>query len=132
MGCETGSSGIYNKENAMKLYVEKSTWSGWDSEEIPASANFEFEVDYGKEYIVDEVEADAHELKDNTFSFTIVEVRLRHVDIKTNIKMIDTSKNDAETSDGDFYFEIKLNETITLTTPTLDEGDTYKFTLKED
>ena len=116
----------------MKLYVEKSTWSGWDSEEIPASANFEFEVDYGKEYIVDEVEADAHEAKDNTFSFTIVEVRMNHIDIKTNIKMIDTSKNDAETSDGDFYFEIKLNETITLTTPTLDEGDTYKFTLKED
>ena len=45
----------------MKLYVEKSTWSGWDSEEIPASANYEYEVDYGKEYIVDEIEADAGE-----------------------------------------------------------------------
>lgn len=116
----------------MKLYVEKSTWSGWDSEEIPASANFEFEVDYGKEYIVDEVEADASEAKDNTFSFTIVEVRVNHIDIKTNIKMIDTSKNDAETSDGDYYFEVKKGEVLTITTPTLDEGDTYKFTLKED
>ena len=28
--------------------------------------------------------------------------------------------------------KIKENETITLTTPTLDEGDTYKFTFKED
>lgn len=116
----------------MKLYVEKSTWSGWDSEEIPASANYEFEVDYGREYIVDEVEADASSTKDNTFSFTIVEVRINHIDIKTNIKMIDTSKSDSETSEGDYYFEIKKNETITLTTPTLDEGDTYKFTLKED
>lgn len=116
----------------MKICVEKSTWSGWDSEEIPASANYEFEVDYGTEYIVDEIEADASEHKDNRFSFTIVEVRENHIEIKTNIKMIDTSKEDEETSDGDYYFEIKKNETVTLTTPTLDEGDTYKFTLKED
>ena len=114
----------------MKLYVEKSTWSGWDSEEIPASANYEFEVDYGTEYVVDEIEADA---KDETkkFSFTIVEVRENHVEIKTNVKMIDTSKTDSETSEGDYYFEIKKGETLTITTPTLDEGDTYKFTLKE-
>ena len=46
--------------------------------------------------------------------------------------MIDTSKNDAETSDGDYYFEVKKGEVLTITTPTLDEGDTYKFTLKED
>ena len=116
----------------MKLYVEKSTWSGWDSEEIPASANFVFEVDYGTEYIVDEIEADAHELKDNSFSFLIVEVRINHVEIKTNIKMIDTSKANLEESEGEYYFEIKKDETVTLTTPTLDEGDTYKFTLKED
>lgn len=116
----------------MKICVEKSTWSGWDSEEIPASANYEFEVDYGTEYVVDEVEADAHEAKDNTFSFTIVEVRINHIEIKTNIKMIDTSKSNAEESEGDFYFELRKGQTLTLTTPTLDEGDTYKFTLKEE
>lgn len=115
----------------MKLYVEKSTWSGWDSEEIPASANYEFEVDYGTEYIVDEVEADAKESGAKKFSFTIVEVRENHVEIKTNMKMIDASKSDEEISEGDYYFEIKKNETVTITTPTLDEGDTYKFTLKE-
>lgn len=114
----------------MKLYVEKSTWSGWDSEEIPASANYEFEVDYGTEYIVDEIEADATE-ETKKFSFTIVEVRENHVEIKTNVKMIDTSKADSEISEGDYYFEIKKGETVTITTPTLDEGDTYKFTLKE-
>ena len=75
----------------MKLYVEKSTWSGWDSEEIPASANYEFDVDYGTEYVVDEIEADAnHEAK--KFTFTVVEVRENHIEIKTNVKMIDTSK----------------------------------------
>lgn len=114
----------------MKLYVEKSTWSGWDSEEIPASANYEFDVDYGTEYVVDEIEADAnHEPK--KFTFTVVEVRENHIEIKTNVKMIDTSKPEMEDSEGDFYFEIKKDETITITTPTLDEGDTYKFTLKE-
>lgn len=115
----------------MKLYVEKSTWSGWDSEEIPASANYEFEVDYGTEYVVDEIEADAKD-EAKKFSFTIVEVRENHVEIKTNVKMIDTSKSDSEISEGDYYFEIKKGETVTITTPTLDEGDTYKFTLKED
>ncbi len=115
----------------MKLYVEKSTWSGWDSEEIPASANYEYEVDYGKEYIVDEIEADAGENSIN-FSFTIVEVRENHIEIKTNVKMIDTSKEDSEISEGEYYFEIKKGKLLTITTPTLDEGDTYKFTLKED
>lgn len=114
----------------MKLYVEKSTWSGWDSEEIPASANYEFEVDYGTEYVVDEIEADAnHEAK--IFAFTINKIRELYIQIKTNIKMIDTSKEDAETSEGDYCFEIRKGGTLTLTTPTLDEGDTYKFTLKE-
>lgn len=116
----------------MKLYVEKSTWSGWDSEKNPTSNNFEFEVDYGINYIVDEIEADAIETKDNTFSFEIVEVRINYVEIKTNRRMIDASKNDEEMSEGEFYFKIKQNEMLTITTPTLDEGDTYKFILKED
>ena len=116
----------------MKLYVEKSTWSGWDSEEIPVNAQFEFDVDYGREYVLDEIEANAIESKDNTFSFKIVEVRTNYIEIKTNIKMIDVLENDAELSDGDLYFKIKINETLTITTPTLDEGDTYKFILKED
>lgn len=115
----------------MKLYVEKSTWSGWDSEEIPASANYEFEVDYGTEYVVDEIEADAG-VEAKKFSFTIIEVRDFYVEIKTNVKMVDTSKEDSEISEGDYYFEVKKDKTLTLTTPTLDEGDTYKFTLKED
>lgn len=114
----------------MKLYVEKSTWSGWDSEEIPASANYEFEVDYGKEYVVDEIEADAnHEAQ--MFCFKINKVRELYVEIKTNVKMIDASKEEDEISEGDYYFEIRMDETVTITTPTLDEGDTYKFTLKE-
>ena len=46
--------------------------------------------------------------------------------------MIDTSKEDSEISEGEYYFEIKKGELLTITTPTLDEGDTYKFTLKED
>lgn len=114
----------------MKICVEKSTWSGWDSEEIPASANYEFEVDYGTEYVVDEVEADENHVA-KVFSFTINKVRELYIEIKTSIKMIDTSKADVEESEGDYYFELREGETLTLTTPTLDEGDTYKFTLKE-
>ena len=93
----------------MKLYVEKSTWSGWDSEEIPASANYEFEVDYGAEYVVDEIEADAKE-EAQKFAFTIVEVREGYVEIKTNVKMIDASKEDSEESEGENYFKIKVGE----------------------
>ncbi|MBR3613856.1 MAG: hypothetical protein IKL55_01590 [Clostridia bacterium] len=114
----------------MKICVEKSTWSGWDSEEIPASANYEFEVDYGTEYVVDEVEADADHVA-KIFSFKINKVRELYIEIKTNIKMIDTSKTNAEESEGDYYFEIREGKVLTLTTPTLDEGDTYKFTLKD-
>jgi len=114
----------------MKICVEKSTWSGWDSEEIPASANYEFEVDYGTEYVVDEVEADAnHEAK--IFAFKINKVRELYIEIKTSIKMIDISKENAEESEGDYYFELRKGQILILTTPTLDEGDTYKFALKE-
>lgn len=114
----------------MKLYVEKSTWSGWDSEEIPQSANYEFEVDYGTEYVVDKIEADADN-GEKEFSFTITEVREGYIEIKTNIKMIDTSKTEMEASEGENYFKVKIDEVLEITTPTLDEGDTYKFTLKE-
>lgn len=115
----------------MKLYVEKSTWSGWDSEEFPASANYEFEVDYASEYVVDEMEADVEENEVVHFSFTITKVRESYIEIKTSMKMINNADDNMEDSEGDIYFRIDLNKTIELTTPTLDEGDTYKFTLKE-
>ena len=116
----------------MKLYVEKTTWSGWDSEEIPASANFEFVVDYDSEYVVDEMEADVEENEVVHFSFVITKVREYYIEIKTSMKMINTAENNMEETEGDEYFKIELGKTVELTTPTLDEGDTYKFTLKED
>ena len=73
--------------------------------------------------------------KFNTIALQIAahEAKLGHTNLANDIrKIIDASKTNAEESEGDFYFELREGEVLTLTTPTLDEGDTYKFTLKED
>ena len=84
---------------------------------------------------------DKHNIKvesRNEILFTSSFMQNNHLDslsdiyYKSNVRFTQNiSKVDIEESEGDYYFEIKKNETVTLTTPTLDEGDTYKFTLKE-
>jgi len=107
----------------MKLHIEESSWSGWTRDYKPNVKNYEYDIVLNKKYIVktEKVKKLFFSKDRESFSFVIEDIGEDYVIIKVNSSILQYNS---------VQMEIKLNETIELTTPTMDCGEIYKISLK--
>ena len=125
-----------------KLKIVFSSWSGWQEPNVPSkSAEPEEKAEYydlelGKKYVIETAEASRWvdgEWKEETvekFSFKITEIGEDSISVHTYQAFSDSKKGiDLSSKKQDFV--VGFDEALKLTTPTMDAGDIYTFSLVE-
>ena len=100
-----------------KLIVKESSWSEW-VDSVPKEKATEYDVVKGKEYTIN----------DYSFKVTILDVKKDRIVIKTSQPLLG-SANGVDLNSTKTEFDVYLNKELKLTTPTLDAGEIYYFTL---
>ncbi len=101
-----------------KLIFRESSWSGWVKNYTPEEKTTEYDVVKGKEYTIN----------DYSFKVTILDVKKDRIVIKTSQPLLG-STNGVDLNSTKTEFELYLDKELKLTTPTLDAGEIYYFTL---
>lgn len=122
----------------MKLYVEKSVWTGKlrnpDDSPIVEQKNFKFEPEKGKKYVLDYIECKSifgkPKMKEK-FCFTIIDIQDDYIIIKTNKVMGENNVSPTRAvEEGKKEFKIEVGVKKILDEPIYDVGKTYVFELK--
>ena len=125
-----------------KLKIVFSSWSGWQEPNVPSKGTESeekaeyYDLELGKKYVIETVEASRWvdgEWKEETvekFSFKITEIGEDSISVHTYQAFSDSKKGiDLSSKKQDFV--VGFDEALELTTPTMDAGDIYTFSLVE-
>ena len=106
----------------LKLKVKETSWSGWSKDYVPEEKEYQYDIELGKKY---EVKKRGEE---DVLVFTIAEVNTNSVKINTTKSFSDKESGiDLRTDKKEF--EIVEGTDLKLTTPTMDAGDIFIFSL---
>lgn len=131
----------------MKLIIEKSSWSGWSKDYKPNIETQQFDnlknILHWETILKTSITNQMAEIEYNGkttkiakagvefFSFTIMELGEDYIMIKTNRSMSEGNDGRINLNSKETTFKIEKGKKVTLTTPTMDQGDIYNFELKD-
>lgn len=128
------SSNPVSTDSKMVLKIGQTSWSGWSEDYEPELIEEEYDVVLNKEYVIKTrqlSDTDGNEWEEEVLSFEITSIDDDSITIHTNQVFSDKEEGiDLNTNKQDFT--ITVDELLTLTTPTMDEGDIFNFTLTKE
>lgn len=129
----------------MKLYVEKSSWSGWSKDYKPNVETEQFDnlknILHWESILKTSITHSKGEIEYNGkitsiskaeikfFSFTIMELGEDYIVIKTNCPMSEGNDGTISLHSNETIFRVEKGKKMKLTTITMDSGDIYTFEL---
>ena len=119
----------------MKLIIKQSSWSGWSKDYKPNEVENEYEIKLNEKYVIKTTNITykkGEELVDEEkeiLSFNILEANDNSIRIKTNQVFSDNDDNSINLRTDKDEFIITTDKPLKLTTPTMDYGDIFIFTL---
>ena len=117
-----------------KLIIDSSAWSDCMGAFDPQPTREEYEIRLDEEYIIKTrpyttiEDGEEKEYQEEVFSFEILEVNQDSIKILT-FQPFSDSEDGIDLTTDKREFIVKLNEPITLTTPTMDGGDRFTLSL---
>lgn len=116
-----------------KIKIISSSWSGWSENHQSDETESYCEIELHKKCIVKTrqiSDLEGGNQKEEIFSFEITAINTNSIDIHT-LQVFSDSKNGVDLQSNKQDFTIKLDEPLTLTTPTMDAGDIFTITLSQ-
>lgn len=117
-----------------RIKIISSSWSGWSEDYTPKETESYCEISLHEKCVVKTRQysnAEGKEFEEEVLSFEIESINDDSVDIHTFQVFSDNEKGINLLSDKQ-DFTIKEGESLKLTTPTMDAGDTFTLTLSKD
>jgi len=111
-------TGCGKKESNYKLQIKESSWSGWSEDYTPKEVTNDYDIVLDKEYNVDS----------GNFIFKITKINKDSIIIETKDVFSD-QESGIDLNTNKKKFEVFSDKEITLTTPTMDEGNIYHLKL---
>ncbi len=111
-------TGCGKKESNYKLQIKESSWSGWSEDYTPKEVTNDYDIVLDKEYTVDS----------GNFIFKITKINKDSIIIETKDVFSD-QESGIDLNTNKKKFEVFSDKEITLTTPTMDEGNIYYLKL---
>lgn len=117
-----------------KIKIISSSWSGWSENHESDETESYCEIELHKKCIVKTrqiSDSEGNEQKEEILSFEITAINTNSIDIHT-LQVFSDNENGVDLQSNKQDFTIKLDEPLTLTTPTMDAGDIFTITLSQD
>ena len=119
----------------MKLNIKQSSWSGWSKDYKPEETEKQYDIKTNEKYIIKTRKisyienGEMVEREQEIFSFEITEINSENIKIRTFQQFSGNDINTINIISNKTEFEIAMNKTLKLVTPTLDYGDIFILTL---
>lgn len=117
-----------------KIKIVSSSWSGWSEDYEPDETESYCEIVLNKKCVVKTRQfsnSEGDKWEEEIFSFKITDVNTDNISIHT-FQIFSDSESGINLQSDNQDFIIKLNESLTLTTPTMDEGNIFTITLSQE
>lgn len=119
----------------MKLIIKQSSWSGWSKDYKPTEIEKEYEINTNEKYVVKTAtisyikDGKMVEEEKEILSFNISEVNDNSIKINTYQVFSDNEDGTINLRTDKNEFIITTEKSLKLTTPTMDYGEIFIFTL---